>query len=308
MSSRSRGLILAFALLGLGFAAASTWVHYKVVTDPTYVSPCDINAAFNCTQVYLSRFGSVGGVPVALGGIFWFALVGLVAAFAKPTDQQSVAAGYLFALSTIGLAAILYLGYASFVVLRTGCLLCIGTYVCVLAIFAVSSFSRPVSMIGLPLRLFRDMRDVVTRPVTFVMALLLLAGTASLVAFFPKEGEAAAQAATAAPVSGDARANFEAAWRQQPRVDTGVPANGAQVVIVKFNDYMCPTCRQAEVYYRPILDKYAKSDPGKVKYVVKDWPWNSDCNFNAQRTIPGHEAACAGDACLRSASIWPSPG
>ena len=80
MSSRFRGLILVFALVGLGFATASTWVHYKVVSDPTYTSPCDINAAFNCTQVYLSRFGSIGGVPVALGGIFWFALVALVAA------------------------------------------------------------------------------------------------------------------------------------------------------------------------------------------------------------------------------------
>ena len=60
-------MILVFALIGLGFATASTWVHYKVLTDPTYASPCDINAAFNCTQVYLSRFGSVGGVPVALG-------------------------------------------------------------------------------------------------------------------------------------------------------------------------------------------------------------------------------------------------
>jgi len=305
MSSRSRALILAFALVGLGFATASTWVHYKVVTDPTYMSPCDISAAFNCSQVYLSRFGSIAGVPVALGGVFWFALVTLVAAFARPTDRESVAAGYLFALSTIGLAAILYLGYASFMVLHTGCVLCIGTYVCVIGIFVLSSLSRSISMMALPLRLARDIRDAVARPVALVLALLLVGGTASLVAFFPKEGtaatQAAATAASAAPVSGDARAQFESAWAQQPRVDLGVPADGASVIVVKFNDYMCPMCRIKEAEYKPIFDRFEASNPGKVKLVLKDWPWNSTCNFNASGTIPGHEAACDAAAAARMA-------
>ena len=305
MSSRARGLILAFALLGLGFATASTWVHYKVLTDPTYTSPCDINAAFSCTQVYLSRFGAVGGVPIALAGVFWFALVALVAAFAKPTEGESVAGGYLFALSTVGLATVLYLGYASFMVLRTGCVLCIGTYVCVIAIFVLSSRSRSISIMGLPLRLFRDIRDSIARPMTLVLTLLLVAGTASLVAFFPKEGAAVQQAASAAasaePVSGDARAEFERIWAQQPRVDLGIPADGAQVIVVKFNDYMCPMCRIKEAEYKPIFDRFAKSHPGKVKLVLKDWPWDSSCNFNAGRTLSGHEAACAAAAAARMA-------
>ncbi|MEO7189639.1 MAG: vitamin K epoxide reductase family protein [Vicinamibacterales bacterium] len=301
MSSRYRRLILAFALVGLGMATASSWVHYRVLTDPTYVSPCDINATFNCTQVYLSRFGSVAGVPVALFGLLWFAMVALVAGFAKPTDGESVAGGYLFALSTIGLAVVLYLGYASFVVLHTGCVLCMGTYVCVLAIFVLSSLTRPVSVMRLPLRLVRDIRDVVARPAALVAALILLAGTASLVAFFPKEGTVAAQAASAPPASAEARQSFEQLWAKQPRVDLGIAAEGAKVVIVKFNDYMCPTCRSAEMFYRPILQRFETSHPGQVKYVMKDWPWNSTCNFNARTTIPGHEAACAAAAAARMA-------
>src|SRR4030095_12747232 len=133
MSSRTRWLILAFAVAGFGLAASSSWVHYRLLTDPGYVSPCDVNATFNCSQVYLSRFGSILGVPVALGGLIWFGLVGLVAAFAQPNVKNSAAAGYLFALATIGLGVVLYLAYASFVVLKTGCLLCMGTYVCVIA-------------------------------------------------------------------------------------------------------------------------------------------------------------------------------
>jgi protein-disulfide isomerase len=102
-------------------------------------------------------------------------------------------------------------------------------------------------------------------------------------------------------LSPDAKSNFEKAWVLQPRVDLGIPANGAKVVIVKFNDFMCPSCRQAEVFYKPILEKFARSNPGAVKYVVKDWPWNSSCNFNTASTISGHEAACNAAAAARMA-------
>jgi protein-disulfide isomerase len=102
-------------------------------------------------------------------------------------------------------------------------------------------------------------------------------------------------------VSADAQANFAKAWSQQPRVDLGIPANGAKVVIVKFNDFMCPSCRQSEVFYKPVLEKFDKSNPGAVKYVVKDWPWNTSCNFNATSTISGHEAACNAAAAARMA-------
>ena len=132
MTPRARWLILGFALLGLAFAGASAWVHYKLIVDPTYVSPCDINATFNCTQVYLSRYGSLFGVPVALGGVFWFGLVALIAGLSAPRPGVGApTASYVFALSIVGLAAVLYLGYASFVQLKTGCVLCIGTYVSV---------------------------------------------------------------------------------------------------------------------------------------------------------------------------------
>lgn len=107
--------------------------------------------------------------------------------------------------------------------------------------------------------------------------------------------------ATAQVVSPDAKANFEKAWLLQPRVDLGIPANGAKVIIVKFNDFMCPSCRQAETFYKPILEKFAASNPGAVKYVVKDWPWNASCNFNARSTISGHEAACNAAAAARMA-------
>jgi uncharacterized membrane protein/protein-disulfide isomerase len=302
MSSRTRWLIVAFAVLGLGFAGMSSWVHYRSLTDPTYVSPCDINSRFNCTELYKSQYGSVAGVPVALAGVLWFALVGLVAGFARPAgpglpedSRKSAAAGYIFALSVIGLAVVLYLAYVSSAVMRTWCLLCIGTYVSVVAIFLLSSFTSTESMTRLPVRLFSDLAAALARPVTLVVTLAVVAGAATVIAFFPRENEMAERAqaaANAAPLEADVQKNFAEAWAKQPRIDLGINPEGAKIVIVKFNDYECPACGAAETAYRPVLDKFAAAHPGAVKYVMKDWPWNKNCNFNITSTIPGHEAAC----------------
>jgi len=301
MSSRTRALILAFAVVGFGLAAASSYVHYKLLTDPGYVSPCDVNTTFSCSQVYLSRFGSVAGVPVAIGGLIWFGLAGLLAGFGRADGKPSVAAGYLLALSVIGVGVSLYLAYASFFVLRTGCLLCMGTYVCVASIFLLSLFSNGESVMRLPSRLLADLRSAVGRPAVALAAILFLAGTASLVAFFPREGAMAQQAASTAAPTADVREAFAAAWVKQPRVDLGIPGDGAKVIVVKFNDFQCGACAQAEMIYKPVLQKFAASNPGVVKYVVKDWPWDTDCNFNAGRTIQGHEAACDSAAAARMA-------
>jgi uncharacterized membrane protein/protein-disulfide isomerase len=294
MSSRIRWAILVLALAGLGFSLSSTWVHYRLVTDPSYVSPCDVSASLNCTQAYQSRFGSVAGVPTALAGVVWFGLVALIAAFSQPTNEPSPAAGYLFLLSTIGLTVVLYLSYASYFVLGVGCLLCIGTYISVVGIFAASAMTNSTPLTRLPARLLTDLKSSLARPVALIAAIIFVAGTASAVAFFPTEEEAAAAAGsqTTSTASGDVRENFAKAWAAQERKDLGIPLDGAKVIVVKFNDFECPTCRQYEQFYKPVLDKLATSHPGAVKYVIKDFPWNRDCNFNSNGTIPGHEAAC----------------
>src|SRR5689334_1371337 len=112
--SRVRMILLALAFAGLFFSGWATTIHHRLLVDPSYVSPCDINARFNCSEVYLSAYGAVRGVPVALGGMIWFALVAFVVALVRPAagrrNPQAVA--YVFVLSWIGLAAIAYLAYA----------------------------------------------------------------------------------------------------------------------------------------------------------------------------------------------------
>src|SRR3954462_8058263 len=115
MSSTATKVLVAFSLLGLGASSAATYVHYNLLQNPDYSSFCDINATVACKAAYLSRYGSVAGVPVAVGGLRFFAWVLLMlwAARGKSTVKDSPPA-YIFALSTLALAVVLYLAYASF--------------------------------------------------------------------------------------------------------------------------------------------------------------------------------------------------
>ena len=77
---KSRTPLILFALLGLGASLTSTYVHYNLLVDRSFSSFCDVNATVSCTQAYLSPYGTFMGVPVALAGVFFFAVVLALAA------------------------------------------------------------------------------------------------------------------------------------------------------------------------------------------------------------------------------------
>src|SRR5256885_5676553 len=68
MTKRAAVLALMCALLGLAASAAAAYTHYHLLYDPAYRSFCDVNETISCTQVYLSSYSTVRGIPVALFG------------------------------------------------------------------------------------------------------------------------------------------------------------------------------------------------------------------------------------------------
>ena len=73
----------------------------------------------------------------------------------------------------------------------------------------------------------------------------------------------------------------------------------ATVVIVKFNDYQCPPCRQTFDMYKPLKAKWDKEAPGKVKFVTKDFPLETECNASIKGGV--HQLACEAAAAVRMA-------
>ncbi len=306
MSTTSARLALVFALVGLGAASTAAYVHYRMFADPTYTSFCDVGATISCTQVYASRFGTFGGVSVSIFGAIWFgfaALLSVAGMTARPGVRESVA-GYLFAASTLALAVILYLGYASFVILKLVCILCLITYAAVIGVFLVSGAATSMPMLSLPRRVAHDLKLLVTTPVALVLAVLWAGGAATTLAVFPREAapvtavEAAAGATPA--TTQDQRSELERFLSGAPRVPLMVPNEGAKVLIVKFADYQCPACGQAYQAYKPIIAKYAASHPGQVKMVHKDFPLNPTCNSAVRSML--HPGACDAAVAVRLAA------
>ena len=297
MTPISRRLLVVFALVGLAAASSSTYVHHKLLTVPGYASMCDIGSTLNCSQAYLSRYGSMWGVPIALAGVFFFALVLVLAGIAgrQASAARDSVPGYIFVLSTVGLAFTLYLGWASYFVLKTFCILCGITYLSVIAIFIVSGGAVSFPMTKLPRRAVRDLRTLVTSPLALVVAVLFAGAAATAVSAFP---DGPPLSVVAAPqdvpkLTDEQRSQLKAWFDAQPTLAVKEPKDGAKVLILKFSDFQCPACKAANDAYRGLLAKYA---PTQVKYVLKHYPLEGECNS----AVPSgnHFAACEAAAAV----------
>jgi hypothetical protein len=167
----------------------------------------------------------------------------------------------------------------------------------------VSAFAQSVSIAELPGRLGGDLSAMFRRPSRLAAAAIAIGVAVLLIVWFPREVGARA-APSASPLgdgaSNSAEASFDAIWAQQPRIDLGIPADGAKVVIVKFNDWQCPSCKAGYYAYKALLERYAQTMPGAIKYVTKDFPLNGRCNFGFVGI--GHPAACEAAAAVRLAA------
>jgi uncharacterized membrane protein/protein-disulfide isomerase len=305
VSPTARTLAGICALVGLAAMLAAAYVHYHLVFDPRYASFCDINTTVNCTQVYLSRYSTVYGVPVSIYGAIWFVgvLFLLVAGSVGPQRVRESIPGYLFALSTAGLAVVLYLGYVSIAVLKVYCYLCLTADAAVIGLFLVSGAATSFPMTTLPRRAVTDLQAWVSSPLAIAVTALFFGGAVSAVAFFPREGSVAGSepgAGASQASTQTQRSEFERWYTAQPRVPLIVPAEGAKVLIVDFSDFQCPFCRQAFVRLKPLVAKYNAQQPGSIRLVLKDYPLNTKCNVNVQNGGP-HPAACEAAVAVRLA-------
>jgi uncharacterized membrane protein/protein-disulfide isomerase len=300
-------IALVCALVGVGASGTAAYVHYQHIANPGYTSFCDINASVSCTQVYASQYGTFAGVSVAVFGVIWFAfatLLVLAAMRGSPAARESAPA-YLFGASTIGLAVVLYLGYASLFVLGLVCILCVVTYASVIVLFLISGAVTSVPMMSVPRRALHDLKSLRQSALAMALAALFVVGTASALAFFPRETSSVVaatngsqEAAAGAAVANEQTrlAEFLRFYNAQPRLTLNVPADGAKVLIVKFNDYLCPACGESFRAYKSVLAKYEASDPGAVRFVTRDFPLESECNTGGP-----HPAACEAAVAVRLA-------
>ena len=309
MLRRYRFALIGLALVGLATSIAALVVHYRLLTDPGYSSFCDINETVSCQQVLQSDYATLAGVPIAAGGAIWSAAVLLLALWGMRHTASELAgrvAGYIFVLATLGLAAVFYYGYASFVDLKVACPLCMTMYASVAGIFLVSA-AAATSLTSIPARLGEDLRALTRSQSGTTLTVAWIAASIVLIAFFPREEtfDAATPsevAATPDPELETLTADQMAEWNrylgsQTPLTEPSLLPTGAMKVrFIKFNDYQCPSCRVTWAAYRGVIAKYEKEYPGVFVFETKDMPLEPECGL-----VLNHMMACEAAAAVRLA-------
>ena len=123
--------------LGLGVSGYLTFEHF---TSSSTLA-CSGNGAINCLKVTTSSYASVAGVPVAVLGLAFFAVMlvlQLPPMWRRP--EPAIRLGRL-AWAAVGAAMVLYLLYAELFAIDAICLWCTAVHVLTLVLFGSTVFA-----------------------------------------------------------------------------------------------------------------------------------------------------------------------
>jgi protein-disulfide isomerase len=137
-----------------------------------------------------------------------------------------------------------------------------------------------------------------------MLAIVWLAAAILLVVLFPREqpilAQPVAEATIAEPVletlSPEQAAEWDAWLETRTPLADLLPGGETKVLLLKFNDYQCPACRQTWALYRGIIAKYEKAYPGVFVYETRDLPLEPECGLQLNHTM-----ACEAAAAVRMA-------
>lgn len=121
-----RGILIASAV-GMALSAYLTANHYRVASTGF----CTIGPGYSCDVVNTSSYSEILGMPVALIGFLGFAIVFSLAFLETYTTYELPLvdpASVIVILSVLGVGFGIYLTYVELFILRTICLLCVGSF------------------------------------------------------------------------------------------------------------------------------------------------------------------------------------
>ena len=126
----ARIITAVISLVGTGVMAYLTYIHYE--SAERYF--CDISGDISCSEVAQSAYSEVLGIPVAILGIGYFALVFLLVLLNKKREIFQ----FIFLLTLFVLIPSLYLSWVEFFTIKVFCVLCEASKVLMIAALAIS--------------------------------------------------------------------------------------------------------------------------------------------------------------------------
>jgi protein-disulfide isomerase/uncharacterized membrane protein len=303
-----RGLWIAslvVLLIGLVLSGELVRLHFEAASNPAYHSYCSVNETVSCDTVTRSKYAVVFGVPLAIWGVFGYAVMALTAVQGLRSRSRAQTA-LLATLTGFSLVVSVLLAAISHFLVHAWCLVCIGTYVVNVAA-TVISFCLLAK--GGALASYIALLEQCVKERGRTVAIAVLAGGAALavIVLFPHPHASAVlvgpqpKDAAAAP-EGSAGAPESSVQPIPPRpagvrVELGVTSDGLPwigaanpvVTVTEFFDYECSHCRLA---FRG-LHELLELNPDRLRLVVRHFPLDQACNRSIRRQVYNHSCSFA---------------
>lgn len=231
-----------------------------------------------------------GGYQLEVFGlVFFLAVIILTSSAQAQPDRRDRLRLYLFWLSIVGLAGVLWaLNQVSYRRAFVGLdhLLAIG---CVLILFVASARTPTIAWSTLLRRFLPDLAYLTTHRMTIVSAAITLAVLLTM-------PDPSARGRPPFPDS----AEFARWYSTQPRTSTPLTLSPGKVQLVLFSDYQCPACKAAMLEHHDVIVRLQREYPAVINVVERDYPIEQECNPFVSRDV--HQAACEAAVAVRMAA------
>lgn len=250
-----------------------TFHHFQVRYLPQLgPSICNLNSAFNCDAVAVSKYSELFGIPLASMGLvsnFILLIFLIISRFSLSIHSGSYEKLSFFLSGMIALTSLVMLGVSSFLI-STYCLFCLGAYLLSFLTFAALYFVKPENnktTHGLFSELVGPMRSA-------TLAIVLIPAISWIFSSFVS-GQLGSQNISELKIR--SLTYWQEAQTHSFNVDSGLiqkgDSNQAKMTIVEFADFLCPHCKLAG----PSIKSFVTSR-NDVQLIFKFYPLDSACN------------------------------
>lgn len=267
-------------------------------------SACNLDATINCDVVNQSVYSEIGGLPITLFGVAFYAGLALAAYLSRADDDEGRfdQINALFGLITVAYS--IFLAWAS-TQIGAFCVVCITIYLCNVVLL----MSGLIGLRRHERALFADLGGVLTSRamggLLVVFGLVVAVGAPE----FPC-GQPVARIDTKAPGAADRLAQLYDKPAGPISIPTGSPVLGAPdapYTVVEFADFGCPHCARA----KKELEDLVKARPD-VKVIFRVFPLDGECNPglepSGQQPSPRCEASRAAYCAHEQGRFWDFAG
>lgn len=245
---------------------------------------------FSCETVSKSKYALFLGYPVALYGILFYVMTGLLAlGLLRTSGNTRIAAILLFCFAALAFLVDIGLLAITLFVIGALCPFCLLTYIVNILILAASFFY--LRKTGQPLAM-TDFQVGLSRLAGYAVAVCLILSAAVGTAFGTKAFLTARRDGYIETFKAEEIQRSVDRFYNQSRVTIDVTPlyvtgpDDAPVTIIEVSDFLCPYCARAF----SVLEKLAAANPDTVKVLFVNLPLDQTCNRFMQRRM--HKGSC----------------